>query len=452
LLRPKKKGKQKWTKNHKKLVLYRETRGRAVAHSLLVGKGIISVHIVLHLSAMREGGGVCIAQSSLFEYTETELSVDVRRLLDAIVPTKLLWRRPNESKKPRRTRGSPLAVEYCDAVLATDGTEGRNDTGSVARNSSGGGGGTGTVAFFARGMITGRSADEGSTEFRSGDLIHADAAAGGRGICDGDGNDDAGEDEGDDEEGDGNGEAVVVVMTGTGGITSGNAVLLLEGVGADVDACEGPKLLLLGGGDSRGLGFSGSIAGVGDGVRMPSGMPCSGDVEYLGGGDSSARCVTGVGWSRGGMLARVRKGVGVGDGGRLYPTNFTFSSRGRSLSLLSCVTSSGDAADELVDGISSIARMAAPGALSLMLSSATGDADSVSNASVCCSEGVDVRARKVTLRLSGLSVNMGRYCDCGLNPDDALRLVFSRTVSMSCYMPVAWSSKKKKIEGGRWDL
>lgn len=39
--------------------------------------------------------------------------------------------------------------------------------------------------------------------------------------------------------------------------------------------------------------------------------------------------------------------------------------------------------------------------------------------------------RKVTLRRSGLSASMGRYCDWGLNPDEAFRRVFSRTVSMS---------------------
>lgn len=50
----------------------------------------------------------------------------------------------------------------------------------------------------------------------------------------------------------------------------------------------------------------------------------------------------------------------------------------------------------------------------------------------CC--GVGARVRNVTLRLSRLSVNMGRYCDCGLNPDVAFRLVFSRMVSISCCM------------------
>ena len=48
--------------------------------------------------------------------------------------------------------------------------------------------------------------------------------------------------------------------------------------------------------------------------------------------------------------------------------------------------------------------------------------------------GVGERARNVTLRLSRLSVNMGRYCDCGLKPEVAFRLVFSRMVSISCCM------------------
>ena len=48
----------------------------------------------------------------------------------------------------------------------------------------------------------------------------------------------------------------------------------------------------------------------------------------------------------------------------------------------------------------------------------------------CCNVGV--RVRNVTLRLSRLSVNMGRYCDCGLNPEVAFRLVFSRMVRISC--------------------
>ena len=47
---------------------------------------------------------------------------------------------------------------------------------------------------------------------------------------------------------------------------------------------------------------------------------------------------------------------------------------------------------------------------------------------------VGLRARNVTLRLSRLSWNTGRYCDCGLNPDVAFRLVFSRTLSRSCCM------------------
>jgi hypothetical protein len=95
-------------------------------------------------------------------------------VLDDIVLTTLLWRNPSESKNPRR--GSPLAAEYCDAELAIDGTDGPNDAGAVTCNSVCAGAGS----FFARGMITGRSGDDGSTELRSGDLIR-DGAKGGRG-------------------------------------------------------------------------------------------------------------------------------------------------------------------------------------------------------------------------------------------------------------------------------
>jgi len=52
---------------------------------------------------------------------------------------------------------------------------------------------------------------------------------------------------------------------------------------------------------------------------------------------------------------------------------------------------------------------------------------------LCCRD-VGLRARNVTLRLSRLSWNTGRYCDCGLNPDVAFRLVFSRTLRRSCCM------------------
>jgi hypothetical protein len=52
----------------------------------------------------------------------------------------------------------------------------------------------------------------------------------------------------------------------------------------------------------------------------------------------------------------------------------------------------------------------------------------------CCCCDVDARVRNFTLRLCRLSSNMGRYCDCGLIPDAAFRLVFSRMVSRSCCM------------------
>jgi len=63
---------------------------------------------------------------------------------------------------------------------------------------------------------------------------------------------------------------------------------------------------------------------------------------------------------------------------------------------------------------------------------------------------VDARVRNVTLRLSGLSVSMGRYCDCGLKPDVAFRLVFSRMVSISCCRRTR-QPKTLQTTGGRKD-
>ena len=110
-----------------------------------------------------------------------------------MVPTTLLCRRPSESKNPRHTGGS-LAAKYCDTELASDGTDGRNDTGEVPVCNSVGVGGAG--ASFARGMITSRSPDEGSTELRSGDDLVPERAYGcgsdsGGGSRDDDDDDDA---------------------------------------------------------------------------------------------------------------------------------------------------------------------------------------------------------------------------------------------------------------------
>jgi len=68
----------------------------------------------------------------------------------------------NAFKNPRRADGSPpLPSEYCDAELARDG--GTCDDDDAAADNGG--------AFFARGMITGRSGEAGSTELRKGDLV-----------------------------------------------------------------------------------------------------------------------------------------------------------------------------------------------------------------------------------------------------------------------------------------
>lgn len=72
-------------------------------------------------------------------------------------------------KNPRRTDGSPLFAEYCDAELVRDGTCGRVDAGEAGCDADAAGGAHNGVvngAFFARGMITGRSGGAGSTELR----------------------------------------------------------------------------------------------------------------------------------------------------------------------------------------------------------------------------------------------------------------------------------------------
>jgi hypothetical protein len=47
-------------------------------------------------------------------------------------------------------------------------------------------------------------------------------------------------------------------------------------------------------------------------------------------------------------------------------------------------------------------------------------------------DNVGVRARNFTVRPSGLRLRMGRSGACGMNLVAAFRLVFSRTVSLSC--------------------
>lgn len=65
-------------------------------------------------------------------------------------------------KNPRRTDGSPLFAEYCDAELTRDGMCGRDDAGDAGCCDDADGVNNG--AFFARGMITGRSGGDGSTD------------------------------------------------------------------------------------------------------------------------------------------------------------------------------------------------------------------------------------------------------------------------------------------------
>ena len=186
----------------------------------------------------------------------------MRRVLDAIVPTTLLCRRPNESKTLRRTGGSPLAAEYCDTELARDGTDGRDDTGEVLVSNSVGVGGAGT--FFARGMITGRSSDEGSTELRSGDDLVPESAYG----C---GSDGGGGREDDDAR----------VETGGAGGTGG-ALLPCAGVTDDMR-----RPALLDGGEGVDVGVRVRELGVGVGedgvcILLPNTARC-GDLGGVGG-------------------------------------------------------------------------------------------------------------------------------------------------------------------------
>jgi hypothetical protein len=102
---------------------------------------------------------------------------------------------------------------------------------------------------------------------------------------------------------------------------------------------------------------------------------------------------------------------------------------------------------------------AGPSVLFLTFSSVCAGAEEEEGAKASLSldarcNAVGARVRNVTLRLSGLSVSIGRYCDCGLKPDVAFRLVFSRTVSMSCCRrsSAAYHEKNKDGRGGHAPL
>jgi hypothetical protein len=282
-------------------------------------------------------------------------------------------------------------------------------------------------------MITGRSGDDGSTELRSGDLIREGEKGGRRGrgggsrggrVC-----------------GNAEGSADVIVagmeveveVVGTGGGTgtatttgAGDVLLLKASVADEADECIRPVVLDGVGEREAEVGEGGGNEEEGDGgVCIPLITPRSRVGDFGSGGACSCCCcvTSDVILSRGHMRVRARLGVGVGDGGRLYPDNFfALSSRGWSASLVrsdSCIISSGAAADELVDGCSCISSIlgTSSGAFSLLPSSAADRDDISGDVSFCCRasrDGVGVRARNVTLRLSGLSVNMGPYCDSGL--------------------------------------
>lgn len=173
--------------------------------------------------------------------------------------------------------------------------------------------------------------------------------------------------------------------------------------------------------------------------------------DGLGGDAGSDVLRDGVGG--GARFGVLREEDGAGDGARLGSidsVDSTSPSRARCSSLSLVRTGSADGA------VSRPSRAAAGGEVNVKLADVSfADPSTPRGAalslfmpfsSACCAgaEGatslflaaarcsVGARVKNVTLRPSGLSVSMGRYCDCGLNPDEAFRLVFSRMVSISC--------------------
>jgi hypothetical protein len=149
---------------------------------------------------------------------------------------------------PRRVIGSPLFLEYCDAGLAMDGAGGRDGAGNAGCDDDPGAGAGGGVhgAFFARGMITGRS-DDARTELRNGERVvgsHDECTGGGDGIG------------GAAPAGSG---GMAVETGGWLNVGTGGGALLLPGVGA---SCPSQGVLELPD------GMSGCATDSGEGVRM----------------------------------------------------------------------------------------------------------------------------------------------------------------------------------------
>ena len=177
---------------------------------------------------------------------------------------------------------------------------------------------------------------------------------------------------------------------------------LRDGLGGDV----GSDVLRDGVGDGARLGVLREDDGVGDGARL--GRIDSVDSTST----STARCSS-LSLCRTGSAAGAvsRTGRAAAAGGEVK-VKLAVPCRADPRSRL------GAAPSPPFTSFSSVGCASAEGATSLVLAAAR------------CNVGA--RVRNVTLRPSGLSVSMGRYCDCGLNPDEAFRRVFSRMVSISC--------------------
>ncbi|KAI9510379.1 hypothetical protein F5148DRAFT_592527 [Russula earlei] len=199
-----------------------------------------------------------------------------------------------------------------------------------------------------------------------------------------------------------------------------------------------------GGGSGRRLGVRIRVLreGVGDEVRLE--VPR--DAEGGGGGEGVRPDALrdGVGEGEGGRLDALADGVREGErlGGVEFASSSSVGSPLRSGS--DCWCASKGAAAKCRDGCRVTSEPGVGSSLCaswLLLPSPSVGASardvalslSLSLSLRLASGDVGARVRKVTLRSSGLGLSPGRYCDGGMNPVVAFRLVFSHTVSMSCY-------------------
>jgi hypothetical protein len=376
-----------------------------------------------------------------FEYTEGVLCIDTWRACSPAVSADGLIRR-SELRNPRRAAASPLPAE-----LVSAGTWPPVDVGEVGCDSDG----DVADAFFARGMITGLS--EGSTELYSGELAHVRA---GSGI------------------GGGEGDLVPVQDPDLDGpaiaepeATAGADDVLIGGVPGDVSARRGVAA-----GKGEGETEVRDLLGVEDDGRVE--CPCALRTGTGGAAGGSGRRL-GVrmrmlreGLDDDGLSDAAREGVGecerpdrlrdaVGEGARAggcggggdVASASSSSSGGCSAPSLFCSGSAGSRASrgaaaeaKLGDGCclgpsESVPGSAAGAGASWAVHFSSSSVGGGIAAAVVVSflprarGNVGVRVRNFTLRPSGLRLR-GRGGACGLDLVAAFRLVFSRTVSLSC--------------------